>query len=144
MLSRVWKERAPGPFVDPFNDFTSWNDGRFLAERGTPDRFAYPPNTSTQLSRDSSSLVSRKKKNPTLPLFLFFRPPEFLRSLRKEYATRNYRRFRGKRKKRRLNRGNVTREWFFENEKFVARFTKKITNESIFPRIHPSRISRQW
>lgn len=72
MLSRVWKESAPGPFVDPFNDFTSWNDGRFLAERGTPDRFAYPPNTSTQLSRDSSSLVSTKKRIQRFPYFPFF------------------------------------------------------------------------
>lgn len=72
MLSRVWKESAPGPFVDPFNDFTSWNDGRFLAERGTPDRFAYPPNTSTQLSRDSSSLVSKKKRIQRFPYFPFF------------------------------------------------------------------------
>lgn len=68
MLSRVWKESAPGPFVDPFNDFTSWNDGRFLAERGTPDRFAYPPNTSTPnfLAIPLLSWARKKESNASL------------------------------------------------------------------------------
>lgn len=76
MLSRVWKESAPGPFVDPFNDFTSWNDGRFLAERGTPDRFAYPPNTSTPnfLAIPLLSWARKKESNASLiSLFSFSR-----------------------------------------------------------------------
>lgn len=83
----------------------------------------------------SRFLFSREqeKKNPTLPLFPFFRPPEFLRSLRKGYATRNYRRFRGKRKKKRLNSENMTREWFFENEKFVADIYEKNHERINFP-----------
>lgn len=52
------------------------------------------PNTSTQLSRDSSCSWTRKKKIhagkrrfPYFPFFLLLPSPELLRSLRKEYAS---------------------------------------------------------
>lgn len=90
----------------------------------------------------SRFLFSREqeKKNPTLPLFPFFRPPEFLRSLRKGYATRNYRRFRGKRKKRRLNRGNVTRV-IFRKRKIRGRYLRKKSRTNQFS---PESILREF
>lgn len=56
MLSRVSKGSAR-PFVDPFNDFTSWNDGRSCLKRGTP------------LSLTDSLI--RQYINPTFSRFLF-------------------------------------------------------------------------
>lgn len=95
MLSRVWKESARVPSSTRLTILRRemTGDPGWKRNAARPDRFAYPPNTSTQLSRDSSCSWARKKKihagKTTLPLFPFFRSPEFFPSKRiREIAMR--------------------------------------------------------
>lgn len=66
MLSRVWKESARVPSSTRLTILRRemTGDPGWKRNAARPDRFAYPPNTSTQLSRDSSCSWARKKKNP--------------------------------------------------------------------------------
>lgn len=124
MLSRVWKESARVPSSTRLTILRRemTGDPGWKRNAARPDRFAYPPNTSTQLSRDSSCSWARKKKSTQGKQRSPYFPFSVLQnsSLRKEYAklrcdiSDDF----GEKKKRRFDRGDD--KWFFENEKFEA------------------------
>lgn len=123
MLSRVSKGSAR-PFVDPFNDFTSWNDGRSCLKRGTPlsltdslIRQYINPTFSRFLFRASKEKKKKElhaKGKRCFPYFPFFSFPIPIQNSREEYAISND--FVRKKKTRRESRNDLIVETWQESD----------------------------